>query len=289
MITYNYKFVLSANNSTNQDSTDTATPSVRIALGVEYDGSAFHGWQVQAHSESTVQQELESALSKIADQPIRVICAGRTDTGVHATAQVIHFETTQPRDERAWLLGTNTHLSEHVRVRWAQSVSTEFHARFSATGRRYRYVIDNRPIRPAIMGRQLTWQCRPLNETLMQTAADSLVGEHDFTSYRAVHCQAKNPVRTVHHVRVERRGDLVIIDIHANAFLHHMVRNIAGVLMAIGCGKEKPDWAGEVLQHRDRKLGGVTAPAHGLYLIEIDYPDRFNIPWLPPSLPFLLD
>jgi len=235
----------------------------------------------------TVQQTLESALSKIAAEPIRVVCAGRTDTGVHAASQVIHFDTTQPRNERAWLLGTNTHLPEQVRVRWARFMPTTFHARFSASGRRYRYLIDNRAIRPAIMSRQLTWQCLPLDESLMQQAAESLLGEHDFSAYRATQCQAKSPVRTVHHLQVVRQGELVVIDIHANAFLHHMVRNIAGVLMAIGCGKQAPDWAWQVLQSRDRSVGGVTAPPHGLYLIAIDYPERFAIPVAPSSLPFL--
>lgn len=261
---------------------------MRVALGIEYDGSAYHGWQIQAHDAKTVQQELEMALSRIAAQKVRVICAGRTDTGVHATAQVIHFDTTQPRDERAWVLGTNTQLSENVRVRWAQFVTSDFHARFSATGRRYRYVIDNRSVRPAIMSRQLTWQCQMLDEDRMQKAATALVGEHDFTSYRTVHCQAKSPVRTVHSLRVERRGDLVVIDIHANAFLHHMVRNIAGVLMAIGCGKEEIGWAEKVLALKDRTLGGVTAPAQGLYLVDIDYPEQFAIPRPSAGLPFLL-
>lgn len=262
-------------------------PFVRVALGVEYDGSAYHGWQIQAHDAKTVQQELEAALSQIAAQKIRVICAGRTDAGVHATAQVIHFDTIQARNERAWVLGTNTHLSESVRVRWAQFVIPDFHARFSATGRHYRYVIDNRAVRPAIMSQQLTWQCQRLDIEKMQEAAACLIGEHDFTSYRAVHCQAKNPVRTIHSITVERRGELVILDIHANAFLHHMVRNIAGVLMAIGCGKEKVSWAQEVLMAKNRSLGGVTAPAQGLYLVAIDYPEHFAIPQSSTGLPFL--
>lgn len=259
-----------------------------MALGVEYDGSAYHGWQLQAHDEKTVQQELEQALSKIAAHPVRVICAGRTDAGVHATDQVIHFDTSEPRNERAWVLGTNTHLSHQVRVRWAKFVSTEFHARFSATGRRYIYVIDNRSVRPAIMGRQLSWQCRPLDVNRMKEAANYLVGEHDFTSYRAVHCQAKNPVRTVHHLNVQRRGELVFIDVYANAFLHHMVRNLAGVLMAVGCGKEQPIWAKQVLEATDRTQGGVTAPPQGLYLVDIDYPVEFGIPQADSRLPFLM-
>lgn len=262
--------------------------SARIALGVEYDGSAFHGWQVQAHDPDTVQQHIETALSTIAAQPVRVICAGRTDAGVHATGQVIHFDTTSVRDDRAWVLGTNTRLPPEIRIRWARRADPGFHARFSATGRRYIYVIDNRPVRPAIMGRQLTWQCLPLDEVKMRAAARYLVGEHDFTSYRAVHCQAKNPVRTVDQLDIERRGELVIMTIHANAFLHHMVRNIAGVLMAIGCGKASPEWAQQVLNVRDRTQGGVTAPAAGLYLVDIDYPEKFTIPRCEAGLPFLL-
>ena len=281
---------MSAPDFTTPDSTiKTKTElGVRVAQGIEYDGSAYHGWQIQGHDAKTVQQELERALSKIAAQQIRVICAGRTDTGVHATAQVIHFDTQEPRNERAWVLGTNTQLSEHVRVRWAKFVSSDFHARFSATGRRYRYVIDNRAVRPAIMSSLLSWQCQPLDVEKMQIAAMSLVGEHDFTSYRTVHCQAKSPVKTVHRIVVERRGELVTMDIHANAFLHHMVRNIAGVLMAIGCGKEDVTWAKKVLAARDRALGGVTAPACGLYLVAIDYPEHFAIPKSTIDLPFLL-
>lgn len=261
-----------------------ADKSVRVALGVEYDGSQFNGWQVQAHSEETVQQRLEQALSSIAAQPVRVICAGRTDAGVHATGQVVHFDTDQPRDERAWLLGTNTQLPEAIRVRWARYMPQEFHARFSATARRYRYLIDNRPIRPALMARQLTWYRYPLDVERMQQAARYLVGEHDFTSYRALHCQAKNPVRTVHELRVERMGDLVQIEVYANAFLHHMVRNIAGVLMAIGNGRQAVDWSAKVLEVRNRALGGVTAPPHGLYLIDIEYPEEFGVPKSPADM-----
>ena len=251
---------------------------MRVALGVEYDGSAYHGWQIQGHDAKTVQQELEGALSKIAAQKIRVICAGRTDTGVHATAQVIHFDTQEPRNERAWVLGTNTQLSEHVRVRWAKFVSSDFHARFSATGRRYRYVIDNRVVRPAIMSSLLSWQCQPLDVEKMQIAAKSLVGEHDFTSYRTVHCQAKSPVKTVHGIELERRGELVIIDIHANAFLHHMVRNIVGALLLVGNGRKAVGWIAQLLQQRDRTQGADTAPADGLYLMDVEYPRHFELP-----------
>ncbi len=265
----------------------TSTESTRIALGIEYDGSAFHGWQFQSHDPATVQQQLETALSRIAAQPIRTICAGRTDAGVHATAQVVHFNTTSVRDNRAWVLGTNTQLPPEIRVCWAKTVTEEFHARFSATGRHYTYVIANRSVRPAIMSRQLSWQCLPLNVEKMQQGAAFLVGKHDFTSYRAVHCQAKNPVRTIHQLEIQRRGELVIINIHANAFLHHMVRNIAGVLMTIGSGKESPEWAKQVLDVRDRRQGGVTAPPHGLYLVGIDYPEHFKLPELDHRLPFL--
>ncbi len=271
-----------------QSPPQTSSPEqTRIALGIEYDGSAFHGWQFQLHDAATVQQEVETALSKIAATPVRVTCAGRTDAGVHATAQVVHFDTTSVRNERAWVLGTNTKLPPQIRILWAKTVSSEFHARFSATGRRYTYVIANREVKPAIMGRQFSWQCLPLDVEKMAAAAQYLVGEHDFTSYRSVHCQANNPVRTVHELNVERRDELVILTIHANAFLYHMVRNVAGVLMAVGCGKAQPEWARQVLEAHDRTQGGVTAPPFGLYLVGIDYPDHFAIPESKSSLSFL--
>jgi len=249
----------------------------RIALGIEYDGTHFHGWQRQ-HGLNTIQSSIEEALTKIATQPVSVYSAGRTDTGVHAYGQVIHFDTFVKRSERAWVFGTNSHLPKNICVRWAKVVSPEFHARYSATARQYRYVIYNNPIRPGILQSCLSWNCRYLDEALMHEAAQSLCGRHDFSSYRAANCQSKSPEREIHFIKVTRRGDLIIIDIKANAFLHHMVRNIAGVLMDIGTVKQKVLWAKEVLDARDRCLGGVTAPPYGLYFLKVTYPEHFEIP-----------
>ncbi len=251
---------------------------MRIALGIEYDGSAFHGWQAQQAGVRTVQTALESALARVADHPLRVVCAGRTDTGVHALGQVVHFDTEAQRSERNWLLGSNVNLPDDVSVTWAREVSGEFSARFSALSRRYRYFILNRTARSAVLAGRVTWAHRPLDAERMHHAGQVLVGEHDFSSYRALGCQAKSPVRTLHSLNVERRGDFVILSLHANAFLHHMVRNIAGVLMAIGRGDRPAEWAAEVLALRDRTLGGVTAPPHGLYFEQVEYPPEFSIP-----------
>jgi tRNA pseudouridine38-40 synthase len=253
---------------------------MRIALGVEYDGSAFSGWQYQDHSPS-VQEAVEKALSAVADVPVRVICAGRTDTGVHAGEQVIHFDTDVERSMRSWVFGANANLPKEVVILWAAPVSDEFHARFSAQRRRYRYVIFNRDVRPTFLARRTAWDYRPLDEQRMAEAARSLLGEHDFSSYRAVACQAKSPVKTVYSLEVKRSHELIFIDIEANAFLHHMVRNITGVLMAIGAGEQPVSWTRDVLEQRDRTLGGVTAPPGGLYLTRVTYPEVFNLPQIP--------
>jgi len=257
--------------------------TTRIALGVEYDGRPFCGWQVQKGNLPTVQGSLEVGLSRVADEPIKVVCAGRTDTGVHACAQVVHFDTHAQRDERAWVCGVNSNIDKSISVVWASPVSEDFHARFSATRRRYRYVIANRRVRPSFAAGRVSWEPRLLDEGRMQQAASHLLGEHDFNSYRAVACQAHSPVRTLHRLDVRRKQDLVIIDIEANAFLHHMVRNIAGVLMAIGAGERAEDWSREVLEARDRRLGGVTAPPHGLYFMSVGYPSEFGIPQVSPT------
>ncbi len=250
---------------------------MRIALGVEYDGSVFCGWQLQDHSPS-VQAVVERALSKVANGAVRVICAGRTDTGVHATEQVIHFDAGVERSMHSWVHGANANLPKEVTILWAMPVSDEFHARFSAVGRSYRYVICNRSVRPAFLAGRTTWEYRPLVVERMAAAGESLIGEHDFTSYRAQGCQAKNPVRSVRQLVVSRRDELVFIDIEANAFLHHMVRNIAGVLMAIGAGERPVEWAQQVLQQRNRSVGGVTSLPHGLYLRHVQYPPQFELP-----------
>ncbi|WP_083851704.1 tRNA pseudouridine(38-40) synthase TruA [Alcanivorax hongdengensis] len=263
----------------------------RIALGIEYDGSAFRGWQTQQPGVRTVQETLEAALSRVANHPVNVVCAGRTDAGVHGTGQVVHFDSPAPRAMRSWIMGANTNLPGDVSVRWATPVPEDFHARFSAVSRRYRYVIYNHPRPPALFRDQVTWNYRPLDVDAMREAAFMLEGEHDFTSYRSVHCQAKSPIKTLHSLRLYQHGQILVLEAHANAFLMHMVRNIAGVLMAIGAGKKPPQWAGQVLDARDRRQGGVTAPPFGLYLVNIEYPPQFELPdeplgplWLPHRL-----
>jgi tRNA pseudouridine38-40 synthase len=257
---------------------------MRIALGVEYDGTQFCGWQVQ-EGVRTVQACIEQALAKVADHPVRVICAGRTDTGVHALGQVIHFDSEAIRNERNWVFGANTRLAKDCSVIWARVVNDDFHARYSAVSRYYRYVIFNRTVRSGVFADRVSWCYRPLDEGRMSEAAHYLIGEHDFSSYRAVACQAKQPVRTVHRLDVVRHGEMIVIDIVANAFLHHMVRNIAGVLMTIGSGEREPVWAQEVLEARDRTLGGVTASPQGLTLMAVEYPETFALP-APGAEPF---
>ena len=250
---------------------------MRIALGIEYDGTLFSGWQRQT-ARRTIQAHVEQALSKIAGQPLTVICAGRTDAGVHALEQVIHFDTDSDRIERAWVMGTNTHLPSTIRVIWARFVNAQFHARYSATARFYRYIIANRTTRPALDRHRATWCYYPLNADDMQRAAQHLIGHHDFSSYRAKHCQSKSPERKMYAIRVRQTEDRISIDLVANAFLHHMIRNIAGVLIAIGAGKKPVDWSLEVLQACDRKQAGITAAPDGLYLGGILYPAEFKLP-----------
>ena len=256
---------------------------MRIAMGIEYDGSHFCGWQRQKEDLPTVQESLEIGISKVANAEVKIVCAGRTDTGVHGYGQVIHFDTDTERSERSWVLGTNANINKGISVMWAKPVSDDFHARFSAVRRQYRYVIANRFVRPTFAAGRVSWDHRPLDEHRMQQAAQHLLGEHDFNSYRAAACQAHSPVRTLHRLDVQRCEDLVIIDLEANAFLHHMVRNIAGVLMAIGAGEQAVDWSREVLEARDRTQGGVTAPPHGLYFMGVEYPPEFGIPQVPPT------
>lgn len=250
---------------------------MRIALGIEYDGTGFFGWQRQREVNS-VQQELERALAKVANQPIELFCAGRTDAGVHATGQVVHFDTTAERDSKAWVMGTNAQLPDQIAVRWAKVVPDDFHARFTATARRYRYVIYNHKYRPAILRSGLSHYHQPLDLALMQQAAPALLGEQDFSAFRAIQCQSKTPFRNVHHLRLERFADYVVLDIKANAFLHHMVRNITGSLLEIGMGRRPPEWLAELLASKDRSLAAATAKAGGLYLVEVDYPEQYQIP-----------
>ncbi|MEN9725727.1 MAG: hypothetical protein RL434_93 [Pseudomonadota bacterium] len=256
---------------------------MKIALGLEYDGAVFSGWQRQHHAR-TVQACLEEALSRVANHPVTTWCAGRTDAGVHALGQVVHFETEAVRTLRAWVLGTNANLPREVAVRWAVEVAPDFNARFSATARAYRYLILNQPTRLALWARHATWELRPLDAPRMHLAAQALVGEHDFSSFRAAGCQAHHPVRTVHHISVSREGSQVVLLVRANAFLQHMVRNFTGVLLAIGRGERPVAWTGELLAARDRTQAGVTAPPQGLYLTHVDYPPHFGIP--PPEADF---
>lgn len=260
---------------------------MRVALGIEYDGSGFHGWQRQKHESATVQEKLEEAVSFVANHPVTVVCGGRTDTGVHGVGQVVHFDTDSVRDEKAWVFGGNAKLPDSISIKWAREVDGEFHARFSATSRSYRYAIYNHPVRPALGMTNLTWNFRPLDIEKMKEAAECLVGEHDFSSFRAVACQAHSPIREVYSLKLYQRDRMIVMDIRANAFLQHMVRNIAGVLMAVGSGKMPPEWVKQVLEHRDRTKGGVTAPPFGLYFMKVEYPGHFNIPEPEQNVPFM--
>lgn len=252
---------------------------MRIALGIEYDGQGFSGWQRQVGTH-TVQDSVERAISKVADSSVTLTCAGRTDAGVHAMEQVVHFDTHANRTARSWVLGTNTHLPDGISIQWATEATDTFHARFSAQARQYRYVIYNHWVRPAILRGKVTWIHAPIDLARMREASSHLVGRHDFSSYRALACQAKSPVRTVHNINLTQEDNIIYIDIRADAFLHHMVRNIAGVLVEIGKGERSSDWSREILEYRDRTKGGVTAPADGLYLVHVDYPDNFQLPQL---------
>lgn len=250
---------------------------MKIALGIEYDGSRYYGWQRQQEVKS-VQGCLEEALSKVANEPISVFCAGRTDAGVHATGQVVHFETSALRKDAAWTMGVNAHCPPDVAVRWVKTVDEDFHARFSATARRYRYIIFNHRYRPAVLVGGVTHFHYPLDEKRMHQAAQCLLGENDFTSFRAVQCQSKTPWRNVMHINVNRYGHYVVIDIKANAFVHHMVRNIVGSLMEIGCGNQDINWMAQLLAVKDRTKAAATAKAAGLYLVAVDYPAQFDLP-----------
>ena len=256
---------------------------MRVALGIEYDGSGFCGWQRQ-HSGRTVQDCLEEAVTKVADGPVTTTCAGRTDTGVHATGQVVHFDTVAVRDTKAWIMGVNSHLPLDIRITWVHEMDTDFHARFAARQRHYRYIILNQAHGSALLDKRVCREHADLDVCRMREAAAHLLGERDFTSFRAVACQAKHPVRTIYTLDITRTGRFIYLDIVANAFLHHMVRCIAGVLLSVGRNDASPDWTRELLDARDRTAGGVTAPAAGLYLVAVRYPARFDVPtsgWLP--------
>jgi len=250
---------------------------MKFALGIEYNGSNFSGWQMQKHGTRTVQECVEKALSSVANQPVQVVCAGRTDTGVHATGQVVHFECDSPRQEKAWVMGVNTQLPDDVSSIWAKPVAEDFSARFSATARQYRYIILNRLARPAILNKKVTWKHGAFNVEAMHLAAQALLGEQDFTSFRSSACQAEHAMRNVHWVSVSREGDYIYIDIEANAFLHHMVRNIVGSLIMIGQEVKPVSWMADLMCCKDRNQAGPTAPADGLYLVNVTYPEETGI------------
>lgn len=263
---------------------------MRIALGLEYDGGAFAGWQTQPGG-NTVQDTLERALAAIAGAPVRVACAGRTDAGVHATAQVVHFDAPAPRPLNAWVRGVNSHLPDTIAVRWACEVPPTFHARFSARSRSYRYLLYNHPVRPALLAGKVGWFHLPLDLAAMRAAAALLVGEHDFSAFRAADCQAKSPVKTLHLARVRHAGPCIVFDFRANAFLHHMVRNMVGALVHVGKGARPPAWIAELLAGRDRSRAAPTFSPHGLYLSGVEYGPgwplpmngRIIAPFLPPA------
>jgi len=250
---------------------------LRVALGIEYDGSAFCGWQTQP-SGCAVQDALERALTEIAGEPIATICAGRTDAGVHALAQIVHFDTNVARPETAWVRGVNTLLPAGAAVLWAREVSADFHARYSARERRYRHVLLNHPVRPALNRARVGWFHLSLNIERMQAAAQCLIGEHDFSAFRSAECQAKSPVREMRKLDIYKSDDYVLFELTANAFLHHMVRNIVGCLVYVGKGKHPPEWLGEVLASRDRRSAAPTIDASGLYLANVIYDAAWKLP-----------
>ncbi len=250
---------------------------MRYAAGIEYVGTGFSGWQTQSNARS-VQDAVERAFSRVANEPVAVVCAGRTDKGVHALGQVVHFDTSAERSARSWILGTNTALPDDVAIRWVVPVDAEFNARFSARARTYTYVILCSKVRSALLRDRTAWVHQRLDATRMHREAQVLVGQHDFSSFRASECQAKTAVRQLHRISVEARGDVVELSVTANAFLHHMVRNIAGCLLRIGKGEAEDGWLHAVLQARDRTAAAMTAEACGLYFMHVDYPDYPALP-----------
>jgi tRNA pseudouridine38-40 synthase len=257
---------------------------MRFAIGIEYDGSEFLGWQSQ-REQPTVQDTLEAALSRVANHSVRLHCCGRTDAGVHALGQVAHFDSESIRSERSWVLGINSNLPPTISVLWIRETDEEFHARFSAWSRSYRYQVLNRWIRPALKSRQVCWHKTPLNDGLMHESAQSLLGEHDFTSYRALACQARHPIREIQEISVSREGNILRIDVTANGFLYHMVRNIVGSLLAVGAGDKPVTWLAELLEERNRSLAAATAPAAGLYFVSARYPAQYQLPTVAADFP----
>lgn len=251
--------------------------AARIALGLEYDGLTFCGWQTQAAG-CAVQDVLEDALGLIHGAPVQTVVAGRTDAGVHALAQVVHFDAVNARPDSAWIRGVNTLLPPGVAVLWARQVDDGFHARYAALERHYRYVLLNHPVRPALLSGRVGWLHAPLDAERMATAAASLLGEHDFSAFRAAECQARSPVRELRQAGVTRRGDFILFEFSANAFLHHQVRNMVGALVWVGLGRRPPEWVGELLLSRDRTQGAATFAADGLYLTRVCYDPGWGLP-----------
>lgn len=264
----------------------------RIVLGIQYDGGPWQGWQTQPHG-LTVQDCLERGLAKFAREPIATTCAGRTDTGVHALEQVIHFDTELLRDQASWLRGVNTFLPPSIAVQWAADVPVhggddDFHARFSARARTYHYVLHNHPVRSPLLAGKVGWSFRPLALAPMRAAAECLIGSHDFSAFRSSQCQARSPVKSLYDVRIEQHGELIVFTLRASAFLHHMVRNIVGSLIYCGQGKHPPSWLNDVLQGRERKFAAPTFMPDGLYLAKIEYDAQWALPEQPVNgLPWL--
>lgn len=257
----------------------------RIALIVSYDGSGFPGWQTQPGG-AALQDRLQAALSFVADHPVATVCAGRTDAGVHATSQVVHFDSDARRPLSAWVRGVNAHLPAAIAVQHASAVSDTFHARFDARKRRYRYLLHSAPVRQPLLAGRAGWTWRPVDVHRMRTAAAHLAGTHDFSAFRSSECQAASPVRTLEPVSIERRGSLLVLEFIGNAFLHHMVRNLVGALLMVGDGRREPGWIAEVLQSRDRRLAAPTFDASGLYLSGVHYPEQPGLPsWPQDGLP----
>lgn len=269
----------------------------RIVLGVQYDGQPWFGWQSQPHGQ-TVQDMLEKALHRIATHPIKISCAGRTDAGVHALEQVVHFDTETDRPINSWVRGVNAHLPDSIAVRWSKQLPKnsyakpesgqvqEFHSRFSARARTYHYVLYNHPVRSPILAGRVGWAFRHLDEEKMREAAGYLVGEHDFSSFRATHCQAKSPIKLMHEITIRREGDIIVFTFRASAFLHHMVRNIVGSLLVVGIGKQEPRWIHDVLATRNRSIAAPTFMPDGLYLAKVDYDPKWELPQQPSFLPW---
>lgn len=247
-----------------------------MALGLCYDGTAWHGWQKQP-SGHTVQDQFEKALSQFLDAPTSTVCAGRTDSGVHALNQVVHIDTSVQRSMESWVRGLNALLPMSISVQWAQEVADEFHARFSAQNRRYVYLLRNSRVRSPLLHNKVGWVFRPLDINSMRQAATYFLGEHDFTTFRAAECQAKSPVRHLRQLEIHQRGDLIVFEFSANAFLQHMIRNIMGALVYVGMGRQEPAWIAYLLAEKDRHVSAPTFAAEGLYLAGVDYPSQYGL------------